>query len=245
MVAVIVAFYVVSDNKDKDRVEVWKTTPQVSDPDTAWRYGLDAEPTGPLRLGVLLALFAGLTAAAHVFYASSPAYPRWLAAGWNPGRWLEYAVTAALMVVIIGALDGSRTWDVLTLLAVATAATMAFGYTGERRLVTGVKDAGLDAVDWLASMVLFLGTWAVLGGNFFGHIQHSKAEAEDTSSSPPPWLWAVFISQFLFFSCFAGVRAYQAANPGVCPLKVEAAYTGLSLAAKSTLVALALGGLAA
>lgn len=244
-VTVVVALYAVKNNRNKDKTDVWRTTPLSQEEEEGWRYKIGAIQSGTLHLGVLLAVFAAITAAAHFFYGTSPLYGQWLTQGWNPGRWLEYAVTATLMVVVIAFVDGTKTQDTVALLALMTAATMAFGFLGESRLVNGQTNTGASKVEWITSMGLFLGVWAVLGLNFFTLIKDSNDSPDE--NKPPSWLWAVYFTQFLFFASFAGVHAWRMTK-GASPLvegalKAEGAYTTLSVAAKATLIGLLLGGL--
>ncbi len=244
-VAVAVVFYAIEGNEGKDAVAAWRFTPLPSDdPETAWRYGMQAKELGQVRLAPLLILFLMITAAAHVFYAASPRYPAWVREGWNPGRWLEYAITATIMVIIIGFLDGTRSPDALLLLAAATAVTMAFGWLGERRGVKGARDGTTDGVEWTASLLLFLATWAALGYNFFSQVADASGEGEN---KPPSWLWAVFFSQLVFFGLFAGVRAWHAGQASLVDSfpRAELGYMVLSLSAKATLAGLVAGGLVA
>src|SRR4051794_36587702 len=60
-----------------------------------------------LRIGPLVAAFLLLAALDHGLVALPPfraRYERYLAAGVNPFRWLEYSLSASLMVVLIAML---------------------------------------------------------------------------------------------------------------------------------------------
>jgi hypothetical protein len=242
----IVLFSVfVSDNQDKTRVSIWRVSPQSSNSTEAWRFDLELQVASRIHLGACLLAFAAITALAHTFYATYRGYSDWIAAGWNPARWFEYGMSATLMVVIIGGLDGTRVYDALVLIAINTAVVMGFGFLGERRIVIGVQDKALEVAEWLMSMALFLAVWAVLGANFFQSIHDSKND--DDVDQPPSWLWAIYFSQIVFFSSFAVVRAKHAADqyPVLNFARYEKWYMVLSLCAKGTLIGLVLGGLLA
>jgi hypothetical protein len=62
-----------------------------------------------LRIGPLVAAFLLLAALDHALVALPPSrarYERCLTAGINPFRWLEYSLSASLMVVLIAMLTG-------------------------------------------------------------------------------------------------------------------------------------------
>ena len=81
-----------------------------------------------LRIGPLVGAFLMLAALDHALVALPPLrarYERCLAAGVNPFRWLEYSLSASLMVVLIAMLTGIA--DYVALLALfATNAAMIF-----------------------------------------------------------------------------------------------------------------------
>lgn len=247
-VCVLVLFYGVRKNKEKDKVEAWRFAPVASDdPSVAWRYSMQAKSLGDIALAPLLLAFIAITVGAHVFYAASASYPAWLARGWNPARWVEYAASAGVMILIIGLLDGSRSPDVLLLLGAATAVTMAFGFLGERRGVLGWRDGATETAEWVASLGLFAATWAAVGYNFFSQVSDGNSDRNDGANKPPSWLWAIFFTQLFFFSSFAVVRAWHAAQADAAATMptAELSYTALSAGAKATLVGLVLGGLTA
>src|SRR3954462_5289741 len=87
-----------------------------------------------LRIGPLVGAFLLLAALDHGLVALPPfraRYERALAAGVNPFRWLEYSLSASLMVVLIAMLTGIADYVALLALFAANAAMIFFGWLME------------------------------------------------------------------------------------------------------------------
>jgi hypothetical protein len=117
----------------------------------------------PVGLGV--ALFLALSALAHLVVASPVFFPRYrsgLLAGHNYFRWVEYSLSASLMIVLIAQLTGIS--DVAALLALfgVNAGMIFFGWVQEKYEQPGgggwlpfVFGCILGLVPWLAVLVVF------------------------------------------------------------------------------------------
>ncbi len=100
-----------------------------------------------LPLGPAVAAFLLLAALDHLLVALPPVrgwYERNLARGIGPARWLEYSLSASLMVVLIAMLTGVS--DLGTLIAVfgVNAAMILFGWLSER------ANEDRETTDWHA-----------------------------------------------------------------------------------------------
>jgi hypothetical protein len=87
-----------------------------------------------LRIGPLVGAFLLLAALDHALVALPPfrvRYERCLAAGVNPFRWLEYSLSASLMVVLIAMLTGVADYVALLALFATNAAMIFFGWLME------------------------------------------------------------------------------------------------------------------
>ncbi|NIU69587.1 MAG: hypothetical protein GWN73_31060, partial [Actinobacteria bacterium] len=75
------------------------------------------EPWTTVQLSYLVAGFLLLSSLAHLLIATVlyDSYVRYLERGMNPYRWLEYSVSASVMIVVIAMLAG--VWDLGTLVA--------------------------------------------------------------------------------------------------------------------------------
>ncbi len=87
-----------------------------------------------LRIGPLVGAFLLLAALDHALVALPPfrsRYERCLAAGVNPFRWLEYSLSASLMVVLIAMLTGIADYVALLALFAVNAAMIFLGWLME------------------------------------------------------------------------------------------------------------------
>ena len=190
----------------------------------------DPQTLFDLRIGPAVAGFLFLSAAAHLVVASPWVYPwysRRVSAGANPARWVEYSLSSSLMIVVIAMLVG--VYDVAALIAVfgVNACMILFGWVMER------YNAGRSAPDWLAYWFgCFAGAvpWVAIGVYLFG-------AGAGSSAKPPAFVYAIYVSLFLFFNVFAlnMVFQYLKRGPWRNVLFTERVYMVLSLVAKSAL----------
>jgi hypothetical protein len=177
-------------------------------------------------LGPAVALFSLLSAFFHLLVASPWGWPRYqaeLEARRNRFRWVEYSLSASLMIVLIAGLTGIT--DVVALLGLfAVNATMIwFGW-----LMETTSDPG-DGTDWapfvfgsIAGAVPWIGIAVYLVG---------------AGGDVPTFVYGIFLTLFVAFNCFAVVQwlQYRARGRWADYLHGERAYIVLSLVAKSLL----------
>ena len=118
-----------------------------------------------LRIGPLVGAFLLLAALDHALVALPPfraRYERCLAAGVNPFRWLEYSLSASVMVVLIAMLTGIADYVALLVLFAANAAMIFLGWLMEllnppdrarTRWLPFVLGCVVGAVAWIAIAV--------------------------------------------------------------------------------------------
>jgi len=181
----------------------------------------------PVGLGV--ALFFALSAAAHLIIASPWVFPRYRAGlleGHNYYRWVEYALSSSVMIVLIAQLVGIS--DVAALLAIfgVNAAMILFGWLQEKYHQPG--DGGwlpfifgcfAGVVPWLAVLIYLV------------------APGATSDAEPPAFVYGIIVSLFIFFNVFALNQWLQYRQVGRWRdyLVGERAYITLSLVAKSAL----------
>ena len=181
----------------------------------------------PVALGV--ALFFALSALAHTLIASPWLYPRYregVLAGHNYYRWVEYALSSSVMIVLIAQLVGIT--DVVALLALfgVNASMILFGWLQEKYQSPG--DGGwlpftfgciAGVVPWLAVLIYVV------------------APGATSDAEPPTFVYAIIISLFIFFNIFALNQWLQYRQLGRWKdyLVGERAYITLSIVAKSLL----------
>jgi hypothetical protein len=186
--------------------------------------GVPPEILFDVAVGPLVALFLLLAAIDHLVIASPWVhswYERNLSRGINVARWVEYSMSASLMVVLICLFVGIR--DIAALLGLfgVNAAMIFFGWLMERHQTPGRADwtafwfgCFAGSVPWVAIW------WYVLG-----------------TDRVPGFVYAITLTQLILFTAFAFNQALQYAQVGKWRsyLFGESAYITLSLIAKSLL----------
>ena len=182
-----------------------------------------------VRIGPLVAAFLLLAALDH-WLVGGPLRRRYEAAlerGVNPFRWLEYSVSASLMVGLIAMLTGIADYVALLALLGVNAAMILFGWLMElfnppererTRWLPFVLGCVVGAVPWIA-------------------ITAQIAVSAAKGNPPPTFVYAIFVSLFVLFNSFAVNQAlqYRRAGRWRSYRYGEAWYLVLSLVAKSLL----------
>jgi hypothetical protein len=180
-----------------------------------------------LRFAWGVAAFLFISAIAHWTIASPGVfewYKRNLLKNRNYARWMEYSLSASLMIVLIAMLTGISDVAALGALFAVNACMILFGLLMEHYEQPGHPD-------WLSFWFgVFAGAvpWILIGIYVW-----SPGDAAE----PPGFVYAIYISLFLFFNCFAVnmVLQYKRIGPWRDYLFGEAVYIFLSLTAKSAL----------
>ena len=176
-----------------------------------------------LRIGWLVASFSLLSAAAHLTVATVwfESYKGYLARGFNPARWVEYALSSSVMMVVIAMLVGIYDVTALILIFGLNAMMILFGW------MMDLLNEGRDRVRW---MPFWFGSvagaipWVAVAVYLFG-------------GGPPTFVYFIYVSIFATFNVFAIVMVlrYRARGGWADPLRAERAFIWLSLTAKSLL----------
>jgi hypothetical protein len=194
------------------------------------------------NLPVLICAFFLLTSMFHLFYAFSPSYARTLEKGSNPLRWVEYSITATLMVVILALSANLQTFTTLVALAAASFAVMLIGGVVEQ-LIAKPDGERLSLAKWLTfvAWALQLAIFFVVGFVFVNTIRdvNNKLLSEAATQTIPKWVYFILLSELCFFSLFGVVQLVQLRNVekhgSVDFTRYEVGYHLLSLFAKLTL----------
>lgn len=190
------------------------------------------EPTTKIlfdvSLPLLVAAFFFLSAVAHFTIVTlyHRPYVRNLAKGINKARWIEYSLSASVMIVAISLLVGIYDIMSLVMLFALTAIMNLMG------LVMEVHNQTTKKTSWLSYWIGCLAgavPWVVIA--FYLWL------GADSGSKAPDFVYWIFVSIFLFFNCFAlnMVLQYKKIGPWREYLYGERAYIILSLVAKSLL----------
>jgi hypothetical protein len=186
-----------------------------------------AEPTTLFQLSLAwgVAAFFFLSAFFHLLIATVGAsrYRNQLSRGQNQFRWIEYALSSSIMIVLIAMLPGIN--DVAALLALfgVNAGMIFFGSVQERY----EKPGGSLWPFWMGC-ILGVVPWVAIG---------IYLVAPGGDASPPTFVYIIFISLFIFFNMFAITQLLQYRQVGRWSnyLTGERTYILLSLIAKSAL----------
>lgn len=174
--------------------------------------------------GAIAAFFA-LSALAH-FGVAGPgwrSYQAQLTKGRNPYRWLEYSLSASIMIVLIAMLVGINDIAALVALVGVNASMIGFGWMQERYEPPG-GGLGPFWIGCLAGIIPWIAITIYLVG--------PGADAQ-----PPGFVYGIFFSLFVLFNCFAVNQWLQYKQIGKWKdyLAGERVYVTLSLIAKSLL----------
>ena len=180
-----------------------------------------------LPIGPAVAAFVFISAAAHVTLTAPGVYEwyvRNLERQRNDARWIEYSLSASLMIVLIAMLTGIGDIAALIALFGVNASMIFFGLVQEHYSNPG---SGRLLPFWLGCIAGAV-PWVAIGVYFV-----SPGSAGD----PPGFVYGIFFSLFVFFNVFALNMwlQYRQIGPWRSYLFGESIYILLSLTAKSAL----------
>ena len=173
----------------------------------------------------LIAAFFLLSALAHLLVAGPlrTRYEAQLTMRRNPFRWMEYALSSSLMIIAIAQLTGIADVAALVALVGVNAAMIGFGWIQER-----YEEPGGSLMPFWLGTVAGAVPWISIGVYLVG---------PGAAAHAPGFVYAIYVSLFLAFNCFAVVQYLQYRQVGRFReyLVGEKTYVVLSLAAKSLL----------
>ena len=174
----------------------------------------------------LIASFFAVTAGFHLLYALNPGdvYLKAVRNGNNYLRWLEYSISATIMIIIIALLSGVK--DIKTFFVLTTSAIgmIATGQWFE----TSMGNARWIPI--IVGFVLLAGIFATVFASFQNRLDDARRAGYDL----PGWLWAIVVVLFIFYASFGFVPIAQMFFKGNYR-RYEYAYLTLSLLSKATL----------
>lgn len=180
------------------------------------------------QLPWLIAIFFFLSAFFHLVIATlyNKTYVKNLTLGMNKLRWVEYSISASIMMVAIALLVG--VYDLASLIMIFTLT----GIMNLMGLVMEEHNQNTAKTNWLSYWIGCLAglvPWIVVVLYFW--------LGAHNGSSAPAFVYWIFVSIFAFFSCFAlnMVLQYKKIGPWKDYMYGERAYIILSLVAKSLL----------
>ena len=193
--------------------------------------------------------FFFITALAHIVYATDFFGKGWytnavFGFGWNPYRWVEYSITASIMIFIISVIAGNKDNSVAWTVSLITVGLMFQGYTTEREihqnlLAKSFSDAKVDPYivwgNFLPAWLLYAIKWYLIFNALVTLQRDVKQQTSGYLNGKVTWLvWL----QFLFFTMFGVIQSVQVylwarkVQPSITYVDFEVAYVWLSLLAK-------------
>lgn len=183
-----------------------------------------------LQIGPLVAAFLFLSAFAHFCLAFLPTVRTWyesnLKQGMNPARWVEYAFSSSLMMVVVVMLTGMYDGISLLLIFFLNMMMILFGWVMELHNQTTKKTNWTSYIfGCIAGLVPCIAVALYL------------FNAGEGEFKAPTFVYWIFFSIFIFFNVFAANMYLQYKKIGKWQdyLYGERAYIILSLVAKSLL----------
>lgn len=192
------------------------------------------EPEGlfDVRIGAAIAVFLGLAAVDHLITATvgRDIYERDLQRGINRFRWVEYSISATLMVLLIASYSGITEISAVYGIAGANVGMILFGWLQERMNPPDRTSTTMMPF-WFGSLV-GIAPWLAIVTNIIG------------SETVPGFVYGIIVAQFTFFFSF-GLNQwlqYRKVGPWSDYAYGEKVYLVLSLGAKSVLAWQIFGG---
>jgi len=178
----------------------------------------------PMAIGV--AIFSLLGAAAH-FWIVGPGNKRYaadLARKQNITRWVEYAISSTVMIVLISLINA--VWNLVALLAIigCNVSMILFGWLQEKYEEPGKGGLLPFWFGCFAGVIPWVGMfWLLI--------------SPGSTDEPPTFVYGIVVTLFLLFNCFAIVQWLQYKQIGRWKdyLVGERSYITLSFVAKSLL----------
>jgi hypothetical protein len=205
----------------------------------------------------LVVAFFAFTAVSHALYATDFAGRGWYSKavsgwGWNPFRWIEYSVSASIMVYIISVISGTKENVSALAATLITPGLMLQGFTAERELKQNALHAWsvgrgpkptIDTSIVVSQIVpawgFFALKWYIILSNYARLVRSAKSSAKPVD----PSVTTMVYSQLAFFSVFGLIQTWQVgrwytARPGRTEPRFEAyeaAYIAMSAITKLAL----------
>jgi hypothetical protein len=179
---------------------------------------------------IMVLLFVFLTAFFHflIYGLRKTLYTDMINNENNKLRWVEYAITSTLMIILISISLGTKDFQTIILTAVSNIAVMMLGQVIEQMISENRKTEAVltTVIAWL----LFAGYWTIISQTF-GNVIGGDAEV-------PAFVWAIYVLLFIFYTGFGFVQLLQLSGVLKSYFKVEISYISLSFVSKFLLALL-------
>jgi hypothetical protein len=211
------ALWVLQKN-EKDVTKYKLTFNTSSSPTSDLDYAVETEASGAVGLRRLTLAFFGLTSLAHVLYATDFFGKGWYSSavsgyGWNPFRWIEYSLTASLMIYVIALVAGAKEENNTIVATLITPGLMLQGLTVEREIHQNAlakgKSVDIDPVliwfNFLPAWLFFGLKWYIIWSAYFQLQSDLKADGKTLDVR----VQRLVTIQFIGFTLFGVLQTLQ------------------------------------
>ena len=190
---------------------------------------------GTLPLTWLVALFFALSAIGHFgnAFVWRAYYESRLEACLAPTRYLEYAFSAPVMIVLIAYTTGIRDYGFLLAIAFLIAVTMPFGYLTDL-LASPQRDQDRWTGTLCTRLTPYLFGWVSFGAAY-GIILSNFYDQGETADRAPWFVHFILWGQLVLFASFSVVPVVQQLRPPSKYYQGELVFQVLSLVSKMVL----------
>lgn len=195
---------------------------------------------------IFAVLFGIISGYAHLFAAgvNDNKLQQYAETGFNPYRWIDYAFSSSIMILVIACLSGVLDLYVLIIISIVQAYLIMQAGRLEYNLTDSLfNGTSMPIFDFIAtSFVYVVAVWLPVIISFYESLYYAKSDV-------PDWINIMIWALFVLFTSFAFVMIYYLmycptkyatklssleAKKLIC-VKQELAYIFLSLSAKLTL----------
>ena len=209
-------FYIYKDNDLLDTPVQLTKTGVAKDPTSSGEFGLDwvqKDGTEVYIAREVIAFFF-VTAFFHALYAiMGKSYDKLISNRNNYLRWIEYSISATLMMRIIALQSGVRDQYTLTLISTGTVGVMLQGQIVEAALANSNKK--LTNEEKSVVMTSTIVGWILMVANFYVIVKQFMGLSDDIDGfgcpdvKIPDFVVYIIITQLLFYSTFGLIQIYQ------------------------------------
>jgi len=180
-------------------------------------------------IGLTVAIFLGLSALAHFVVASpqfSGRYSQGIAEQRNYFRWVEYAISSSVMIVLIAQVTGVAEISAIIAIFGVNSSMILFGWLQEKYETPGSG----GWLPFIFGCIAGIVPWVVL-------LFYVLSIGGVGETSAPTFVYGIVFTIFVFFNSFALVQWLQYKKVGKWSdyIRGERTYITLSLIAKSAL----------
>ena len=177
-------------------------------------------------LKTIVVLIFFITALFHLYYWRSKRYIDEVKSGKNRFRWIEYAITASMMIYIYSILSGVKDLYTCFLFVILNIVMMSFGYFTE---LSRTKESKLTAI--IMGFFILTVIFSIAYYQFVANIDAAKEKFDI-----PDWVYAVVIAMIFWWVSFGVVAIlyYRAYLKGTLDFtRYEKYYIFLSFVSKA------------